>query len=77
MTAEVVKTYHGRGAIGGLAAGVVAMSKRKRARQAADLAAERARLEPADRAMAALEEGCRLMIEATLIGSGHHKYDYH
>jgi hypothetical protein len=74
---KVIKTYHGGGAVGGLAAGIFAASRQRRAQQAAALTAERARLEPADRAMAALDRACRLMVEAVLTADGYHKHDYH
>jgi hypothetical protein len=70
---RVVKTYHGHGVLGELAAGTLAMAKQRRAEQARALAVEKARLAPLVAAMATLDEACRLMVEATLIASGYHQ----
>ena len=74
---KVAKFYHGKGAFGEAAAGMVAEARRKRADRAAALADERARLAPALRAMDSLDEACRLMVEATMVLGGYHRHDYH
>lgn len=73
---RVIKDYAGRGAIGEVAAGLVAEARRKRADEAAALDAEKARLEGPDRAMANLDRACVLAIEATLTAAGFQRFDY-
>jgi hypothetical protein len=73
---RVVKDYIGRGATGAIAAGLMAEARRKRADEAATLAAERARLAGPERAMAELNRACGLAIEATLTAEGFHRCCY-
>jgi hypothetical protein len=73
---RVVKVHIGRGAVGEVAAGLVAEARRRRADEAAALEAEKVRLAVPDRAMAALDEACGLAIEASLTAVGFHRFDY-
>ena len=72
----VVRTYHGTGAVGELAAGLIEGARRARAEMAGALAAERARLGPPDLAMKDLDRACNLMTEAALTAAGYHRHDY-
>jgi hypothetical protein len=73
---RTIKTFVGGGAVGEVAAGLVAESRRVRADQAAALEAERARLSAPDRAVAALDRACALAVEAALTAAGYHRCSY-
>jgi hypothetical protein len=73
---KVVKTYHGTGLFGVLAAEAVADAGRARAAERDALAAEEARMATADRAMAALDAACSWMIVAALTAAGYRYTDY-
>jgi hypothetical protein len=74
---RVEKTYHGKDVFGELAAGVIADTIRRRAERVQALAAEKCQLAPVERAMAALDDACGLMFEATLNVEGYRKNSGH
>ncbi len=67
---KLVKSYVGKGAVGEIAARLVANSRRRRVEQAATLAAERALLAVPDAASVAFDSACELMVAATLTAAG-------
>lgn len=73
---RVVRTYLGNGAAAALAAEIDAEAKARRRAEAEALAAERARLAPADGVMAALDRACRLVLEAALLADGYRRRNY-
>jgi hypothetical protein len=74
---KVAKVYHGKDVFGEMAAAVLAEARLRRGREAEALAAERARLEPVERATKTLDDACRLMVEAALIADGYHNHEGH
>jgi hypothetical protein len=70
---RVVKAYIGPGEVGALAAALEAESRRRRADHREGLRLERARVEPADRALDELERACVRAIETALVDAGYHK----
>jgi hypothetical protein len=73
---RTVKNYFGRGAPAELAAGLDADARRLRAAEGEALQAERSRLEPAERAMRALDAACELLLDETLTAAGYHRQNY-
>jgi hypothetical protein len=70
---HVVKQYFGRGAIGTVAESYDAKARQRRDAERDALRDEQDRLEPADRAMTALDAACRQVLEATLLAAGFHQ----
>jgi hypothetical protein len=71
-----LKHYFGNGPLAELAAEFDAEARRQRVAEADAVQAERSRLEPAERAMRALDAACELMLAATLTAAGYHRENY-
>ena len=67
---RVVKEYLGRGPAAELAAGLDASARRRRAERVEARRAEEARIEPAVRALKALDGACRLRLETAMNEAG-------
>src|SRR4051812_47650758 len=74
VAGRVTRQYFGRGPAATLAESLDVEARRRREDERAALGADRAALEPLDRAMAALDAACRRMIEATLLAAGYHQH---
>ena len=70
---RTVKTYFGRGEVARVAEQLDAADRSRRAAEGAALAAERARLAPAE---AALDAACKLTAHATLLAAGFRWHNY-
>ncbi len=70
-----VKAYFGRGIVAELAARLDAEARARRTAEADAILAERARLEPLDSSLEALDAACRTMVAATLTVAGYHQHD--
>jgi hypothetical protein len=73
---RVLKTYLGNGPAARLAALMDGEAEGLRRAEAAAIAAERARVGPAEEAIARLEAACELVLEATLTAAGYHRVDH-
>jgi hypothetical protein len=73
--ARVRKIYFGNGIAAALADMAVADEQAARVAKRAILRSERARLEPLDRVLCALDAGCRLLAAAELTAAGYHQHD--
>ncbi len=72
----VAKIYYGSGPLAEVAAALDHRERRRRADQAAAERACRARLEPADQALEALEATSDLLMAAVLTTQGYHRSNY-
>jgi hypothetical protein len=72
----VAKVYFGGGPLAAVAASLDDQERRRRADQAAAYRADRTRLEPADRALAALATASDLVMAAALTTAGYHRPNY-
>jgi hypothetical protein len=73
---RVRKLYLGNGPAARAIAEIDAAAKASRRAEADKLAAERARLVPADEATAALARACQLALEASLTAAGYRRHNY-
>jgi hypothetical protein len=73
---RVVKRYFGRGKVAEMVAEVDARARQDRDTEGDDLRRLRAFLEPADAAMEALDDVCRLALESVLTCEGFHLHNY-
>jgi hypothetical protein len=73
---RVIKKYVGCGAVGEVAAALVARARQERADESATLLAEQARLAIPERTLVELDRACSQAIEASLTAAGYHRVDY-
>jgi hypothetical protein len=73
---RVVKRYVGRGPVAEVVAGLDAEGRRRRAAGAEAVRDERARHEPAGRALAELDAACTMLVEVTLTAAGYRRVNY-
>jgi hypothetical protein len=73
---KVEKTYFGSGDVAEIAARQDADARAAREAFSAAIVQERARLFPADQALAALEEACERTFSAAMVAAGYHRSNY-
>jgi hypothetical protein len=73
---RVIKEYYGCGCAAEIAEQADAEVRAQRQAAAEELRNVKALLAPLDEQMAALDRGCRILMEATLYAAGFHRYNY-
>ena len=71
---RVVRRYVGKGLVGEYAAFLDAESRARRAAEALALTRDRERLTPLDDVSVAYDDGCKLLLAATLAAAGYHRH---